>query len=207
MRKQEIINTNWLFTKENNELFCKQIIPTAQAEQINLPHTWNAFDGQDGGNDYYRAECWYQKCMDLPEVSVDENLYLEFEGANSIATVYINGDMIGSHAGGYSTFRFDITDYAGETDVLLSVCVDNRDNADVYPRTADYTFYGGIYREVKLLTAQIPYAGTVAVCCFISYLLAGFIQNTWLCLLIAIAILAVALFVMYTYFKKKEAKA
>lgn len=154
MRKQEIINTNWLFTKENNELFCKQIIPTAQAEQINLPHTWNAFDGQDGGNDYYRAECWYQKCMDLPEVSVDENLYLEFEGANSIATVYINGDMIGSHAGGYSTFRFDITDYAGETDVLLSVCVDNRDNADVYPRTADYTFYGGIYRDVKLLTVN-----------------------------------------------------
>jgi len=154
MRNQVIINNDWIFTKENDESYCKQNIPSGNAEIINIPHTWNAFDGQDGGNDYYRDECWYQKRMDLPEVAEDENLYLEFEGANSETTVYINGEKVGYHAGGYSTFRFDITAYAGDKDVLLAVCVDNRDNADVYPRTADYTFYGGIYRDVNLITVN-----------------------------------------------------
>lgn len=159
MRKETLINQNWIFTKMNNPVFSSYDIPVKESTGINIPHTWNAFDGQDGGNDYYRNACWYQKRMDLPETSDAEELYLEFEAVNSIADVYINGVLIGSHHGGYSTFRFNISNYAGSHNILLSVCVDNSDNPDVYPRTADYTFFGGIYRDVKLLIVPKTHFG------------------------------------------------
>ena len=151
MRVEKVINREWLFTKEHNVLFASEDIQAELAEIINIPHTWNAFDGQDGGNDYYRGICWYQKRLDLPEIAEREALYLEFEGANSVAKVYLNGNEIGFHEGGYSVFRFDISAFAGITNALLSVSVDNSDNPHVYPRTADYTFFGGIYRDVKLI--------------------------------------------------------
>lgn len=151
---QENLNQGWLFTKTDSPENKIQALSSAHAEAVNIPHTWNQFDGQDGGNDYYRGGCWYQKLLNLPAVSDSQELYLEFGAVNSVAEVYLDGALAGTHKGGYSAFRINITEYAGKDQILLSVRADNSDNPDVYPRTADYTFFGGIYRDVVLLTVS-----------------------------------------------------
>ncbi len=147
MRKVCDFNYKWAFTKEDNG------VPTSIGKTynyVNLPHTWNNIDGQDGGNDYYRGTCYYVKEFfkyDLPE---GEEYYLEFLGANSSANVYLNGKKLASHDGGYSTWRVDITKELSDKNFLV-VEVDNGVNDTVYPQNADFTFYGGLYRDVKLI--------------------------------------------------------
>ena len=138
MSKKILLNNrNWSFTKEG------------QTEPVTLPHTWNAVDGQDGGNDYYRGTCRYELQMERPEIPEGGRAILQFDGVAMSAQVFLNGKEIASHQGGYSTFRVDITDELEEKN-LLAVDVDNSDNDTVYPQKADFTFYGGIYRDVTL---------------------------------------------------------
>lgn len=147
MRKTILINENWKFVKENvgaAEVF------TAPGEKVNIPHTWNAIDGQDGGNDYYRGTCWYGKTFSKPELNNGDQVYLEFRGANSTAEVWVNNHKLCTHDGGYSTFRINITDALKEENELV-VSVDNGPNDRVYPQMADFTFYGGIYRDVYMV--------------------------------------------------------
>ena len=147
MRKIISLNDNWLFTKNSETL------PTSLPEdweKVTLPHTWNAEDGQDGGNDYHRGRCVYARELSREGIGEDERVYLEFEGVNSVADVYINGKALAHHEGGYSTFRVDITDSLTDSS-LLAVTADNSDSDKVYPRVADFTFYGGIYRNVNLI--------------------------------------------------------
>ena len=118
--------------------------------ETNLPHTWNAKDGQDGGNDYWRGTCTYERQVEKPEFADNERVYLQFHGVNASAKVFLNGQLAGSHDGGYSTFRFDVTDLLQDDNHLL-VEVDNSVNDHVYPQKADFTFYGGIYRDVEFL--------------------------------------------------------
>ena len=138
------INENWLFVKDTED------IARRDGEKVTLPHSWNAIDGQDGGNDYFRGSCLYSKTIkkaDLPEADL---YYLEFRGANSSADVYVGGEKLAHHDGGYSTWRVNITDkLVEETDI--AVLVDNSANEVVYPQMADFTFYGGIYRDVNLV--------------------------------------------------------
>lgn len=122
----------------------------ARWERVDLPHTWNGKDGQDGGNDYYRGTCCYKKTLKKEEVE-DGEVYLEFEGVNSSADLYVNGRLLAHHDGGYSTWRCNITQ-ALEEENEIRVLVDNAPNDRVYPQMADFTFYGGIYRNVSLLT-------------------------------------------------------
>ena len=146
---REIVNFNrkWAFAKGINQ-------PPVQLPQlwnwVNLPHTWNGIDGQDGGGDYYRGPGCYVKSfqkMDLPQA---QRYYLEINGANSSADVYLNGRHLAHHDGGYSTWRVELTqDLAAEN--LLAVVVDNAPNTHVYPQMADFTFYGGLYRDVNLI--------------------------------------------------------
>ena len=118
--------------------------------QVDLPHTWNAQDGQDGGNDYYRGTCVYEKTLPKPEFSAEERVYLQFHGVNASAKVILNGETVCQHDNGYSTFRADVTDYLKDQNEFL-VEVDNSVNDRVYPQKADFTFYGGIYRDVEWL--------------------------------------------------------
>ena len=149
---REVINFNvkWAFTKNATE------VPATMPEKwdwVTLPHSWNAIDGQDGGADYYRGTAYYAKELkkfDLPEA---DRYYMEFRGANSSADLYINGKKIASHDGGYSTWRADITD-ALEMDNLIVVAVDNAENDRVYPQMADFTFYGGLYRDVNIIAVN-----------------------------------------------------
>ncbi|MCR5761201.1 MAG: hypothetical protein K6F82_04330 [Sphaerochaetaceae bacterium] len=119
-------------------------------EEITVPHTWNAVDGQDGGNDYYRGTCYYRRTLDC-QVKKEERVFIEFNGAAMSATVCLNGEQLCVHDGGYSTFRLDLTEHLKGSDEIL-VAVDNSDNTKVYPQKADFTFYGGLYRDVNLIT-------------------------------------------------------
>lgn len=120
---------------------------------VDLPHTWNAVDGQDGGNDYYRGTCVYEKTVKKPQFGDDERVYLQFHGVNASARVQLNGQAVCAHDNGYSTFRADVTDMLLEEN-SLRVEVDNSVNQKVYPQVADFTFYGGIYRDVEFLIVK-----------------------------------------------------
>lgn len=150
MRRKINLNDWWVFSKECN--FIPKKLPE-DWEIVCLPHTWNAEDGQDGGANYYRGAGWYATELESPQREQTDRVYLEFDGANSVTTVYLNGDKVAYHEGGYSRFRVDITDFLKEEDNLLAVCVDNSERTNVYPQTADFTFYGGLYRDVNLIVA------------------------------------------------------
>ena len=139
MRRTIKLMADWMFTDQNQK---KRL--------IDLPHTWNAMDGQDGGNDYYRGTCVYEKTVEKPKFAANERVYLQFQGVNASATVFLNDEMIGSHHNGYSTFRLDVTEKLTDSN-QIRVEVDNSKNQKVYPQVADFTFYGGIYRDVDFL--------------------------------------------------------
>ena len=161
MRNIRLFNEHWHFTKDNSG------VPAAViGEAVTLPHTWNAIDGQDGKNDYYRGTCWYTKELEV-FCGADEEAWLEFRGAAYTADVYVNGEKLAHHEGGFSTFRVNVTAYAGQK-ALLAVSVNNGANRTVYPQKADFTFYGGLYRNVWLVTVpkthfELAYLGTPAI--------------------------------------------
>ncbi len=142
MRKVQKIMNDWTFTN-----------PSGKKRSVDLPHTWNALDGQDGGNDYFRGTCVYEKTFAKPAYNADERVYLQFHGVNASAKVVLNGAEVCTHDNGYSTFRKDVTELLKDQNELR-VDVDNSVNDRVYPQMADFTFYGGIYRDVELLTVS-----------------------------------------------------
>ena len=137
-RRTQKLMTDWMF--------CGQ---SGKKRPVDLPHTWNATDGRDGGNDYYRGTCVYEKKIAKPEFSVNERVYLQVHGVNASARVLLNGTEICTHDNGYATFRADVTDVLLEEN-LLCVEVDNSVNDEVYPQKADFTFYGGIYARCRV---------------------------------------------------------
>ncbi len=150
MRSVININENWAFLKGAKE------IPTALPEgweTVNVPHSWNAQDGMDGGADYFRGTCHYAKRISKSGLPQADCYYLEINGANSSADVYVNGKKLAHHDGGYSTWRVDLSD-ALEDEALLVVAVDNAANDKVYPQVADFTFYGGMYRDVNIICVK-----------------------------------------------------
>ncbi|MGC6176857.1 glycoside hydrolase family 2 TIM barrel-domain containing protein [Lacrimispora sp. 38-1] len=151
MRQIININNQWKFTKCNEEQATQNSLIDKSWEDINIPHTWNAIDGANGV-DFYKGACWYRKEFKVNSLTLGSKVFIEFNGSNSITDVYVNGNYIGQHRGGYSTFRFDITnviEYGSNN--ILSVKVDNTVVDDVYPQKADFTFYGGIYRDVNII--------------------------------------------------------
>lgn len=137
MRNIININNGWNFTKQNETV------------TVDLPHTWNGNDGQDGGNDYYRGKCTYEKEIKKDELPEGDEIYIQFDGVNSTAKIFFNEQEITVHHGGYSTFRAKLKNI--EENNKIKVEVDNSPNDFVYPQMADFTFYGGIYRDVALI--------------------------------------------------------
>ena len=147
MRRVYNFNTKWAFSKEASE--APKVMPD-KWYWVSLPHTWNDIDGQDGGNDLYRGTAYYAKELEKIDLPKGDKYYLEFNGANSSATVYVNGKKLAHHDGGYSTWRVNITDVLEDKNLFV-VEVDNAQNDRVYPQNADFTFYGGLYRNVNIL--------------------------------------------------------
>lgn len=128
--------------------------PDGKATLVELPHTWNAKDGQDGGNDYWRGTCTYSTTFAAPAFdAASQEVWLQFEGVNSSAKVLLNDRNICTHDGGYSTFRVHVSDLLAK-DNQLTVEVDNSINDRIYPQKADFTFYGGIYRDISLMVVS-----------------------------------------------------
>ena len=146
MRKILELNDGWKFYKNTGDINTE-----LGAETVNLPHTWNAQDGQDGGNDYFRGKCLYKKTLKSSDMGKGEKYYIEIEGANSSTDVFINGKKAAHHDGGYSLFRSDITPFV-ERKNEIAIVVDNAPNDRVYPQIADFTFYGGLYRGVNIIS-------------------------------------------------------
>ncbi len=138
MRKIIDLNDGWTFG-----------MPDGRQEKVNIPHTWNGIDGQDGGDDYLRTACTYIKSFKNPGVNAGETCLIVFRGVNSEADVYLNDKHLCRHEGGYSKFVVDVTDALADEN-LIKVVVDNTPNDCVYPQKADFTFYGGIYRDVTM---------------------------------------------------------
>ena len=164
MRTVLNFNTKWAFTKMADN------IPTEISNKwdfVNLPHCWNAIDGMDGDNDYYRGTGYYAKSFAKSDLPESDRYYLEIKGANSSADVYLNGEKLASHDGGYSTWRVDLTDKLTIQNLLV-IAVDNSANERVYPQMADFTFYGGIYRDVNIICVndshfELDYYGTPGI--------------------------------------------
>ena len=150
MRQIYNFNTKWAFSKEALEA------PTTMPERwnwVNIPHTWNDIDGQDGGNDLYRGTAFYAKELEKMDLPKADRYFLEIQGANSSAIVYVNGKKLANHDGGYSTWRVDITDVLEDKNLFVFE-LDNSANDRVYPQNADFTFYGGLYRNVNIIAVN-----------------------------------------------------
>ncbi|PZX12372.1 beta-galactosidase/beta-glucuronidase [Palleronia aestuarii] len=142
---------NWQFTTD-------AVDPTdgaasssdAEWTAVTLPHTWNAQDGSDGGDNYYRGDGWYKTTFDVTENLGDRRVFVQVGAANEIAEVFVNGTRVGTHAGGYSAFRFDLTDELVEGSNDIAIKVNNAPHR-LPPIDADFTFFGGLYRSVALV--------------------------------------------------------
>jgi beta-galactosidase len=127
---------------------------------VTVPHTWNAQDGQDGGGDYYRGAGWYRTDYDLPAEAAGKRVYLEFDGANIVTEVYVNGTALGQHRGGFARFRFDATDALVSGANVIAARVDNTAPGDVAPLEADFTHFGGLYRAARVLVTNALHIDT-----------------------------------------------
>jgi beta-galactosidase len=128
---------------------------TQKWDLINLPHTWNDTDAFDDQPGYYRGIGWYVKTLHVPAEWKGKNLFIHFEGANQETDVFVNGRKAGNHKGGYTAFNFEISalvNYGQQN--LITVKVDNKHDKNIPPLNADFTFYGGIYRNVRLIVSN-----------------------------------------------------
>lgn len=152
VRTTTSLNSGWSFSSSG------EAAPTAMPSDwspVDLPHTWNNFDGQDGGQDYLRGECFYAREFTLPSAPAESRFVLEFDGVAIVAKVWVNGTELVTHEAPFSRFRVDVTDLVSQTEAnLLVVSADNSPRTDIYPQTADFTFYGGMYRGVRILAVH-----------------------------------------------------
>jgi len=154
-RQRVDLNASWRFVRTD--------VPGAQAPgfddsawtPVTVPHTWNARDGEDGGNNYYRGVGWYRRHYTPPATFSGKKLWLDFAGADTVTDVWVNGTYLGQHRGGYARFRFDATAALKlGVDNVIAVKVNNAPDPAVAPLSADFTFFGGIYRSVGLIVTD-----------------------------------------------------
>jgi beta-galactosidase len=151
-RIKKTVNASWKFHKGDFKDAAVVDIDDSEWETISIPHTWNNLDANDDEKSYYRDICWYRKTVFITKEVAKLNSCLYFEGVNQIADVYVNGQYVGQHKGGYTRFNFDITPFIKyDEENEIAVKVDNSHNVGIAPLSADFTFFGGIYRDVFLL--------------------------------------------------------
>lgn len=148
-RIERTINEAWRFTRDGKSV-----------EIVNIPHSWNRYDTTDDAPGYFRGVGIYEKVLRVNEDIATHSFYLHFEGANQIAELWVNDNYVGKHIGGYSAFCFDITKSLRQGDNSLKIKVDNSHNADIPPLSADFTFFGGIYRDLNLVITPKTHIST-----------------------------------------------
>lgn len=151
-REQKTINDGWRFYKGDITVAEENSFSDNDWETVVIPHTWNtdAYTHKD----YYKGKGWYRKNISLPQSWSNKQLFIKFEAASKAAHVYVNGQLVGEHRGGYTAFTFDITPYCSFTSPnIIAVCVNNG-RIDIPPISGDFTFFGGIYRDVWLIATH-----------------------------------------------------
>ena len=144
MREIISLNENWTLSFPKGD---------HATEQVNLPHTWNAVDGNDGNGSYLRTTGVYTRTFTTPKQPREGGrTYVEVLAAALNSTVKVNGQVATTHEGGFSIFRADVTDLCHEGENELTIEVSNEDTPSMYPSSADFTFYGGLYRGVNLIS-------------------------------------------------------
>ncbi len=151
-REDLVLNSDWRFIRQDVAGAQASSFDDSTWTNLNLPHTWNNLDGQDGIKNYYRGVGWYRKHYAVDKNAAGRHFFLKFDGAFLVTDVYVNGSHLGEHQGGFAAFTFDVTDYLKPgADNLIAVKVDNAVNTNIPPLSADFTFFGGLYRDVHLL--------------------------------------------------------
>jgi beta-galactosidase len=152
IRTKTNINSDWKYL-ENDAKKLSDINQSVNWVGINLPHTWNSQDATDNEPGYRRSASWYKKKLAIPVIDANKVYQLYFEGANITTKVYVNGNEVGEHIGGYIGFTFDITKYIKSGTNEIMVRVDNSYNIEIIPsQKSDFFIYGGITRDVWLLS-------------------------------------------------------
>ena len=145
------INDGWKFTKGSPFEAQMTGCDDSSWETVNIPHTWNDKDADDETPGFYRGPVWYRKQLFIDKSQEGRQAVIYFEGANQEVRFYLNGQFVGEHKGGYTRFCFDITSHLryGQEN-LFAIYVNNVYNPNIPPLSADFTFFGGIYRDVYL---------------------------------------------------------
>ncbi|MDX9747896.1 MAG: glycoside hydrolase family 2 TIM barrel-domain containing protein [Paludibacter sp.] len=155
------INELWRFSRQDAPQASSSGFSDASWEMVHLPHTWNCSDTMDDEQGYYRGAAWYRRSIHIPHNYHNKQITILFEGANQEVELFVNGNSAGTHAGGYTRFSFDITALLKPgADNQLAVKVNNRHNPDIPPLSADFTFFGGIYRDVYLVVSSQQHIST-----------------------------------------------
>ena len=149
------LDAGWRFIRQDVPAATNVVFDDSSWTSISLPHTWNNLDGQDGGNNYYRGIGWYRLHYTVSTNEAGKRLFLKFDGVNIVSSNFVNGIFLGEHDGGFAAFVYDVTPYINiGGDNVIAVRVNNAFNASIPPLNADFTFFGGIYRDVHLLTTD-----------------------------------------------------
>lgn len=153
------INQGWKFSPENRRGLESISIDDSKWTNVTIPHTWNAEDAFDDTPGYRQGFGWYRKRFTIDKKLSAKRLFIYFEGVGQNAEVFVNGKFVGNHIGGYTAFVFDITDYiersSPDFENVIAVRVNNFSNDNFPPSpTADFNFYGGIYRDVFLIATE-----------------------------------------------------
>jgi beta-galactosidase len=154
-RPQQALLDGWKFHRGAAEHADEVGFDDASWTSVTLPHTWNAEDGQDGGGNYFRGDGWYRRHFRVPAAWAGKQVYLQFDGANRSAEVFLNGRRLGLHRGGFARFRFDVTQaIVLDGDNLVAVRVNNGEHDNIAPLLGDFTLFGGLYRGVSLFATE-----------------------------------------------------
>ena len=140
-RYERSINDGWAFRKEGETV----------TRAVSLPHTWNAEDAVDDEPGYFRGIGWYERTIQINDVLSDRKVFVRFEGANQVVDLFVNGSHAGTHKGGYTAFVFDVSEFVHAGANSFRIKVDNSHDEGIPPLGADFTFFGGIYRDVSLV--------------------------------------------------------
>ena len=143
--------SSWEFLKGDSREEVGAVMKAAAWEPVKVPHTWNNLDGEDGGNNFAKIACWYRTGLEVTPEMLSKRVVIRFAGANRRAELFVNGRSAGRHVGGFGAFAFDVTSllHAGEN--ALAVRVSNEADKESPPLSADFTFFGGIYRKVEVM--------------------------------------------------------
>ncbi|MEO9803266.1 MAG: glycoside hydrolase family 2 TIM barrel-domain containing protein [Reichenbachiella sp.] len=153
-RSKVKINLDWKFYKGDTLITSDFRDFSENLTSVDLPHSWNVSDPFDEEKGYYRGVAWYYKNLSSELLDEDKNTYLYLEGANQTAQVFVNGQLIQTHKGGYTAFCVNLTPYLNFKEDVLAIKLNNEHDESIVPLKGDFNFYGGIYRDAYLISVD-----------------------------------------------------